>query len=136
MGQDTFIDFGVSVSFTCGESNDEIIRTLLNNLAVQYHSFGIRCFVIIDYDEIQYFQDSEYTVEELFEQNKTLHFIIPCAKAYARNISRRERSFIFGSDDCEDPDDVCAKIQSAKQMFLELGVPEFMIWTGYTVMDS
>jgi hypothetical protein len=155
MGQDTYIDFGVAVCLDLCFNDIKMVQTLLHNMATHYNEFGIRCYIVTDYDEIISFDDSSFTLEqidalaasvdknafnEIMVSNKLTEvefkFLIPCSKAYARNISRRDNPFIFGNDDCEDVEDVCTKFMQAKAKFMELGVSKDLIWTGYTVKDS
>jgi hypothetical protein len=155
MGQDTYIDFGVAVCLDLCFNDIKMVKTLLHNMAIKYNEFGIRCYIVVDYDEIISFDRSSFTLEqidalaeavdknafnEIMVSNKLTEvefkFLIPCSKAYARNISRRDYPFIFGNDDCEQVEDLCGKLMEAKTKFLELGINENLIWTGYTVKDS
>lgn len=155
MGQDTYIDFGVAVCLDLCFNDIKMVQTLLHNMAIKYNDFGIRCYIVTDYDEIVSFDDFSLTLEQVDElaeavdknafneimvSNKltvvSFKFLIPCSKAYARNISRRDNPFIFGNDDCEQVEDLCGKLMEAKAKFMELGINENLIWTGYTVLDS
>ncbi len=133
MGQDTFVDFGVSVSLKSSPETIELICKLMANQITRYDQFGIRCYKIIDWDEIESYHETSVDESSYGTEFK---FLIICAKAYARNISRRENSYIFGNDDCDRVDDLCVKLARAKEMFVELGVAPELIWTGYTILDS
>ncbi len=150
MGQDTYIKFGVTVCLNLSYDNIKLVQKLLQNHIKSYDDFGICCYVITDYDEINLFDETElynkmddlYSADSEAEFYKRLaskielKFIIKCASAYARNISRRDNSHIFGDDQCESVDKTCEKLMTAKKMFIDLGVSENQIWTGYTVYDS
>jgi hypothetical protein len=155
MGQDTYIDFGVAVCLDLCFNDIKMVQTLLHNMAKRYNEFGIRCYIVVDYDEIISFDHSNITqaqidalaeavdinaFNEIMVSNKLtvvpFKFLIPCSNAYARNISRRDNPFIFGNDECEQVEDLCGKFMQAKAKFLELGINENLIWTGYTVKDS
>ncbi len=136
MGQDTFVDFGVSVSLKSSPETIELIRKLIANHITRYDQFGIRCYIIVDYDEIMSYNEAEVNVDDESSFGTYFKFLITCAKAYARNISRRDNSFIFGNDDADRVEDLCVKLARAKDMFVELGVAPELIWTGYTILDS
>jgi hypothetical protein len=136
MGQDTYVDFGVSVSLKSLPETIELIRKLIANQITQYDEFGIRCYIIVDYDEIESYNDADVNVGDESSFGTEFKFLITCAKAYARNISRRDNPFIFGNDDADRVEDLCVKLARAKDMFVELGVAPELIWTGYTILDS
>lgn len=136
MGQDTFVDFGVSVSLKSSPETIELIRNLIANHITRYNQFGIRCYIIVDYDEIHCYDEADMNVGDESSYGTEFKFLITCAKAYARNISRRDNSFIFGNDDADRVEDLCVKLARARDMFVELGVAPELIWTGYTILDS
>ena len=128
MGQDTYVDFGVSVSLKSSPETIELIRKLIAN--------QITCYIIVDYDEIHCYDEADVNVSDESSYGTEFKFLITCAKAYARNISRRDNSFIFGNKNADRVEDLCVKLARAKDMFVELGVAPELIWTGYTVLDS
>ncbi len=152
MGQDTYVKFGVAVILELTFENIKLIALLLQNHTKEYDEFGIQCYVYEQYDEVGCFEDSHISMDLIHklseaydnaEFNKShnlkatsLVFFVKCASAYARNISRRYHSHIFGQQECESVENMCDKLTKAKQLFVSLGVSDHLISTGYTIYDS
>lgn len=82
--------------------------------------------------------EGEYTsiCQQLeFKSGLTFHFIYNCATIYASNLSFRQTSRLFNSNECT-PLDLIANIQKGANTFRSAQVPEHLILIGNSIYDG
>jgi len=151
MGQDTYANIGVFVDVELTMANLATICQLLEDKDINCYIHDGECD-----DEIKDFRDlldecdvdrveglktlSKEQLDELIDnlEDDVLHFIIFATSAYARNISRRLNSQIFGPE----PFDVASSVEetinsftAAKHKFLDNGFTSDQIKVGYRFLD-
>lgn len=162
MGQDTYIDNGVSVSLSFCVENFDILRnliTIVKNDEDKNLTCNITGLLNCD-DEIVEFSELEGRNKDSFEynliycfnkinnkeqfstlleeycsfENVYINFLYKCSSAYARNISRRTTPCIFGNDTMSI-EEIINLYQAGVQLFKDAGVSEDEICAGYTFCD-
>ena len=149
MGQDTFVNSGISVKLPLTFENRKHICNL-------FESYNCRIFLQKedDYDEVKevekdyietykdlleidtkYEFDKECEFGKEYEYNLVFYFLYPVFDAHARNISRRENPNIY-EHTYESPDSIINKINIGKEFFLSMGIPQKDIKFGFSFHDS
>jgi hypothetical protein len=149
MGQDTFVNLGVSVTFPFKLENISLIKNIYNLRTFEIYISGLHSCQ----DEISSLEDNYIITPENFEEiinidnnellhdklkkykNINIHFLYGCCSAYARNISRRHNPSIFLDTDISI-DDSIDDLTYSKKRLLEVGVLEENIKFGYNFFDS
>ena len=155
MGQITTAELGVSVSLPLSYAN---LKLLLHLLEIRIDIRVLQTYVsgmnenedeIKDYenefevDMIDEF-DEDINEDEFNEICKTLdldttqitfHFIYNCASIYADNISFRQTSHLFYSNECS-PMEFIENIQKGAETFRSANVPEHLIQIGHSIYDG
>ena len=155
MGQITTAELGVSVSLPLSYAN---IKLILHLLELRMGIRVLRTYVsgmnesqdeIKDYEndfEIDFIDEFDDSINEdefnqicdeleLDRSRLTFHFIYNCASIYASNISFRQTSHLFYSNQCT-PLEFIANIQKGADTFRAAQVPEHLILIGHSIYDG
>jgi hypothetical protein len=156
MGQITTAELGVSVSLPLTFEN---IKLILRLLEMRMDIRVLRTYVSgmnENEDEIKDYENDDFEVDMIDEFDEditedefneicnkldlkingiTFHFIYNCAAIYADNISFRQTSHLFYSNECT-PSDFIANIQKGAETFRTAQVPEDLIMIGHSIYDG
>jgi hypothetical protein len=156
MGQITTAELGVSVSLPLTFEN---IKLILRLLEMRMDIRVLRTYVSgmnENEDEIKDYENDDFEVDMIDEFDEditedefneicnkldleingiTFHFIYNCAAIYADNISFRQTSHLFYSNECT-PSDFIANIQRGSETFRSVQVPEHLIMIGHSIYDG
>lgn len=163
MGQDTYVNIGVSVVLQLNWHNIKLIWTLINareNDKIHCHITGASQ----GDDEFIYLDESHYdwattdfmkmltqsSTEEEFIQNADdyirtdngtsykdicFNFLVECFQAIARNISHRYNPSIYHHNDHVSVMQLSIRLDRARQILESYCVDERMISIGYSFID-
>jgi hypothetical protein len=156
MGQITTAELGVSVSLPLTYAN---IKLILHLLEMRMDIRVLRTYVSginENEDEIKDYENDDFEVDMIDEFDEdinedefneicnkldleinriTFHFIYNCAAIYADNISFRQTSHLFYSNECS-PNDLIENIQKGAETFRSAQVPEHFILIGHSIFDG
>jgi len=156
MGQITTAELGVSVSLPLTFEN---IKLILRLLEMRMDIRVLRTYVSgmnENEDEIKDYENDDFEVDmidefdedmqedefneicnklELETERITFHFIYNCVSIYADNISFRQTSHLFYSNECS-PNDFIENIQKGAEAFRSAQVPEALILIGHSIYDG
>ena len=147
MGQDTYSNFGISTSSTFNFTNLPLIKKIYDipdiELFISNDNYNDEVTNIEQIEVLDNFikygiHDTveEYETEEIQPYHNIQYYaLIPVVTTYARNISRRKNPLIY-SEYCVSVEQVFSKINTAQQLFLDIGIPKENIRTGYSFIDS
>lgn len=147
MGQDTYSNFGISTSGTFNFTNLPLIKKIYNipdiELFIAQGDCDDEVTNVVHIEELQEFikygnhdTDEEYKSKEIQPYHNIQYYaLLPVVTTYARNISRRRNPSIY-SEYCISVEQVFNKINTAQQLFLDIGIPKENIRTGYSFIDS
>ncbi len=149
MGQDTFVNLGITVSYNLNFENITIIKKIYELEKFDTYISGLHsCDDEISSLDNNYLIDTEQfenilysnnlnEIEEKIKKYKNIkiNFIYGCCSAYARNISRRFNPSIFKQEDISISE-IIESLNYSKNLLIEIGVPLEKIKFGYNFFDS
>lgn len=162
MGQNTYSNAGVSVSYKVCYENIDLIYKLVTKYSdrlkiyVSYLDSIYHKDEILDYSSIYKYSDYPMQLNILEQLKNTknpeefcfiyqkftdkhdimFYFHYPCCSSYARNISRRDIPHIFSIDNEISLDNIIDSFSKGKQLFLDLGISPDKIKYGFDFYES
>lgn len=141
MGKIAMARLCMTVTLNINEQNLELIKKLHKNHHIESHVhlkvYDCDDEVSLDVESVDYEEKGIY--DEILSggttrlKNDKIHFTVEICEMSTWNLCYREHA-VFG-EEVPDADEIIEKIQKSKQIFLDLGVPNELIKTGYTMYE-